>query len=164
MTRGSFSTRLAAPFAVAALLLWEGSAMCSQIFHRPLAEVVDARTKVFAAKVTAVTRADERDTVRRFYDVSEVRWVVGTGAAAVRAAYSYRVPVMRDAQGREIGRGSPILDGSGEEGNVEPGQTWLFFTRETPSRAANGDAPTVTIHRIEPITREKEVRAFADAL
>lgn len=157
-------SRLAGPIAAAAFLLSAGSAMCSQVFHRPLAEVVDARTKVFAAKVTAVTRADGQDTVRRFYDVRDVRWVVGTGATASRAEYSHRFPVMRDAQGREVGRGSPILDASGEEGNVEPGQTWLFFTREPPSPGANGDAPLVTIHRVEPMAREKEVRALADAL
>lgn len=140
--------------------------MCSEIYHRELHEVVDAKTRVFAARLTKEDRDDDEDRVRRTFDVTDVRWVVGTGgtgaAAPAHLEFTYRVPVFRDEQGNITGHFSPILDASGKEGDAKKGEVWLFFTREEGD-ATRADA-RLDVYRLEPATAEKEVRDLAAAL
>ena len=160
MSRESTANRFTIPIAATALFLSAEAAMCSEIYHRPLEEVVDPKTRVFAARVKTESREDDEDRVRRVFEVSDVRWVVGTGGAPApaRLVFSYRVPVMRDAKGNVVGHYSPILDSSGKEGDAKPGETWLFFTRDAGSHA---EAETF---RLEPASEEKTVKALAAKL
>lgn len=160
MTRRSTANRFVSPLAAAILVLSAEAAMCSEIYHRTLEEVVDAKTRVFAARVKSESREDDEDRVRRVFEVSDVRWVVGTGGvpAPTRLVFSYRVPVMRDAKGNVVGHYSPILESSGKEGDAKPGETWLFFTRDEGS---DSEAETF---RLEPTSEEKIVKALAAKL
>ena len=127
-------------------------AMCSQIFYRPLEEVLTKDMLVFEAKLTAVRNESANDETSFEYDFAHVKPLQGDTGAVKRGTYRMRAPVFRDAAGNIVGHFSPIVAASGHETTAKKGETVFVFT----NLKADADG-SIDVIRLEPKANEKAV-------
>lgn len=142
-------------FVFAALCLCALGARAGQVSYLPLTNVIRQAQWVFRARVVSVDRKDTEQETRIEYVVSPSRTLMGQPSlpAKVKLSYAEVVPVIRDANGKEIGWFSPIFSGSGNEFSIKPDQEWIFLLTAIKFSADN---PT-GILRAEPVSHEKEI-------
>ncbi len=120
-------------------------AAASQIFHRPLEEVLEEADWIVVATVVNAQRSSSRSSTEAVYKIQVVETIQGT-APGVPIHYSQPIPILYDDEGNEVGHFSPILDGSGSELSLKEGETWIFLGHGPHVE----DAPAAFLTRVEP--------------
>lgn len=120
-------------------------AAASQIFHRPLDEVLEDTDWIVVATVVNAQRTSSLTSTEAVYKIQVVETIQGT-APAVPIHYSQPIPILYDDEGNEVGHFSPILDGSGSELSLKEGETWIFLGHGPHVE----NAPGASLARVEP--------------
>ena len=120
-------------------------AAASQIFHRPLEEVLEDAEWIVVATVVTAQRASSQRSTDATYKIQVEQILEGT-APEIPVHYSQPVPILYDDEGNEVGTFSPILEGSGSELGLKEGETWVFIGHGPHSEGAE----IAFLTRVEP--------------
>ncbi len=120
-------------------------APAGQLVPAPLQEVLSRADRVFVGRVVKREHSRSESRVDLRLTVTPLRMLRGPAMKEdVELSYSEVIPLIRNEQGEVIGSFSPIISGSGEEFNAQPGEEWLFLVN-----GGNNGGP-VFLLRVEP--------------